>query len=76
MQDVGKKVTGTFCAQHPSGLSGKRCLSPFSSVNHAIPFRNGQEFTVASVGRALLPVAVLTGKSARPTTLIDWPVLS
>ena len=25
-----KKVTGTFCAKHPSGLSGKRCLSPFS----------------------------------------------
>jgi len=25
-----KKVTGTFCAEHPSGLSGKRCLSPFS----------------------------------------------
>jgi hypothetical protein len=22
-------VTGTFCAKHPSGLSGKRCLSPF-----------------------------------------------
>jgi len=25
----GKKVTGTFCAKHPKGLSGKRCLSPF-----------------------------------------------
>ena len=22
-------VTGTFCAKHPKGLSGKRCLSPF-----------------------------------------------
>ena len=25
-----KKVTGTFCAKHPSGRSGKRCLSPFA----------------------------------------------
>ncbi len=24
-----EKVTGTFCAQHPKGRSGKRCLSPF-----------------------------------------------
>jgi len=24
-----EKVTGTFCAQHPPGPSGKRCLSPF-----------------------------------------------
>jgi len=24
-----EKGTGTFCAQHPSGRSGKRCLSPF-----------------------------------------------
>jgi formate dehydrogenase major subunit len=24
-----EKVTGTFCAEHPPGLSGKRCLSPF-----------------------------------------------
>ena len=23
-------MTGTFCAKHPKGLSGKRCLSPFS----------------------------------------------
>ena len=22
-------MTGTFCAKHPKGLSGKRCLSPF-----------------------------------------------
>ena len=27
-----KKVTGTFCANHPEGFSGKRCLSPFSST--------------------------------------------
>jgi metallo-beta-lactamase family protein len=27
---VGEKGTGTFCAQHPEGRSGKRCLSPFS----------------------------------------------
>ena len=26
---VAEKGTGTFCAQHPSGRSGKRCLSPF-----------------------------------------------
>jgi len=25
-----KKGTGSFCAQHPKGLPGKRCLSPFS----------------------------------------------
>ena len=25
-----KKGTGTFCAQHPEGRSGKRCLSPFA----------------------------------------------
>ena len=35
----------------------------------------GRFSTVAFVGRSLLPVAVLTGKSARPTALIDWPVL-
>ena len=39
-------------------------------------FRNGREFAIAFVGWALLPVAVLTGKSARPTTLIGWPFLS
>jgi len=26
-----KKVSGTFYAEHPSGLSGKRCLTPFST---------------------------------------------
>ncbi len=26
-----EKVTGTFCAKHPKGRSGKRCLSPFPS---------------------------------------------
>ena len=36
--------------------------------------RTGQGFTVAFARRALLPVTVLTGKSARPTALIDWPV--
>ena len=25
-----KRGTGTFCAKHPKGRSGKRCLSPFS----------------------------------------------
>jgi len=34
LRDSGEKVTGTFCAKHPSGLLGKRCLSPFSR-NHA-----------------------------------------
>jgi hypothetical protein len=24
-----EKVTGAFCAKHPKGRSGKRCLSPF-----------------------------------------------
>ena len=24
-----EKGTGTFCAKHPEGRSGKRCLSPF-----------------------------------------------
>jgi lysyl-tRNA synthetase class 2 len=28
----GEKVTGTFCAKHPKGRSGKRCLSPFPSL--------------------------------------------
>ncbi|MBC8871484.1 MAG: glycoside hydrolase family 2 [Planctomycetes bacterium] len=32
-----KKVTGTFCAKHPSGRSGKRCLSPFSEPPFAMP---------------------------------------
>ncbi len=27
---AGKKVTGTICAKHPAGRSGKWCLSPFS----------------------------------------------
>ncbi len=26
---AAEKVTGTFCAKHPPGLAGKRCLSPF-----------------------------------------------
>ena len=25
-----KKVSGTFCAEHPEGRSGKRFLTPFS----------------------------------------------
>ena len=29
--NVQKKGTGSFCAQHPSGLSGKTNLSPFSA---------------------------------------------
>ena len=29
---LGEKVTGTFCAKHPPGRSGKRCLSPFPRV--------------------------------------------
>jgi len=27
-----EKVTGTFCAKHPKGRSGKRCLSPFPAT--------------------------------------------
>ncbi len=27
-----EKGTGTFCAQHPEGRSGKRCLSPFPAL--------------------------------------------
>jgi len=30
-QRIGKKVSGTFCAQHPLGLPGKRYLTPFSA---------------------------------------------
>ena len=26
----GEKVAGTFCAKHPKGRPGKRCLPPFS----------------------------------------------
>jgi hypothetical protein len=29
MSNEREKVTGTFCAKHPEGRSGKRCLSPF-----------------------------------------------
>src|SRR5574340_535975 len=29
LRDSGKKVTGTICAKHPPGRSGKWCLSPF-----------------------------------------------
>ena len=28
-QEPPEKGTGTFCAQHPKGRAGKRCLSPF-----------------------------------------------
>jgi len=39
-----KKGTGAFCAKHPKGRSGKRCLSPFS----------GARVTLAQAGIALL----------------------
>jgi uroporphyrinogen III methyltransferase/synthase len=38
-----EKGTGTFCAQHPSGRSGKRCLSPFPL--------NGKRFLLARASR-------------------------
>lgn len=31
----GEKGTGSFCAQHPRGPSGERCLSPFSHARQA-----------------------------------------
>jgi RNA polymerase sigma-70 factor (ECF subfamily) len=30
-----EKGTGTFCAEHPEGRSGKRCLSPFPSADES-----------------------------------------
>jgi RNA polymerase sigma-70 factor, ECF subfamily len=31
-----EKGTGTFCAEHPEGRSGKRCLSPFPSADDSL----------------------------------------
>jgi len=48
----GKKVSGTICAKHPPGRSGKWCLSPFSPGKEPISSRgetidlfNGKDFT-------------------------------
>jgi internalin A len=42
-------VTGTFCAKHPKGRSGKRCLSPFPrAVNAYGHFKGGSyQYTLA-----------------------------
>ena len=36
LRGQAEKGTGTFCAQHPEGRSGKRCLSPFPSATEAV----------------------------------------
>ena len=33
-----EKVTGTFCAKHPEGRAGKRCLSPFQGHYEVLPW--------------------------------------
>ena len=33
--DAAEKVSGTFCAKHPSGLSGKRFLTPFPPIGNS-----------------------------------------
>jgi len=35
-RQVQKKVSGTFCAKHLSGRSGKRCLTPFPSISETL----------------------------------------
>ena len=39
--EEGKKVTGTICAKHPPGRSGKWCLSPFPGWPFVLPRNHG-----------------------------------
>ena len=39
-----EKGSGTFCAQHPEGRSGKRCLTPFPP-SHASGCSSGRDWT-------------------------------
>jgi cytosine/adenosine deaminase-related metal-dependent hydrolase len=55
---TGEKVTGAFCAKHPSGRSGKRRLSPFPH-----PVEQGLEESICSGTTTL-------GEIAQP----GWPV--
>jgi len=62
-----EKGTGTFCAKHPPGRSGKRCLSPFPGY-HAEDFigRAGVERQYEALLRAARGRAVeLTDRSGR-----------
>jgi quinol-cytochrome oxidoreductase complex cytochrome b subunit len=59
---VGReKGTGTFCAQHPKGRSGKRCLSPFP--DRPAPSRTYPVFTEAPAKTYQL-AAIVRGRTA------------
>jgi hypothetical protein len=54
---VREKGSGTFCAKHPSGRSGKRCLTPFSLRVLACTIWGGVSGLLAGIaGQALLSV--------------------
>ena len=50
-----EKGTGTICAQHPPGRSGKWCLSPFPSRDNArwIEYLKGTAWSLQDAGYAL-----------------------
>ena len=62
-----KKGTGTVCAKHPEGRSGKRCLSPFSRRRTHDSFDRQIRRLVRPVGRPLRRVDIR--KRRRPARL-------
>ena len=40
-QLAAEKGSGTFCAKHPEGRSGKRCLTPFRPLGRCCPIAGG-----------------------------------
>ena len=54
---AGKRGTGTFCAQHPEGRPGKRCLSHFSQAPSIRV--NGSDVAATDDGRGFVRVARL-----------------
>jgi hypothetical protein len=47
-----ERVTATFCAKHPKGLSGKRWLSPFRRMRPGIAHNDLRRITMKTVSRA------------------------
>ena len=68
-----KKGTGTFCAKHPEGLSGKRCLSPFSRLRQLLEMIRFSH-TLFALPFALLSAAMAWGVNARsePPVPFRW----
>ena len=68
IQPDREKGTGTFCAKHPEGRSGKRCLSPFPlRWSHRLAW-----MLAAATWLLIMVGAVVTGYGAG-MSVPDWP---